>query len=606
MATLWFVARAATGRKRERGGIFQLPSGALRVRVYAGIDPVTKRRHDLLKIIPAGPNAVAQAEATLRRFRAELEERRNPRTSATVNQLLDRYLEMHSGGASTVSGYRGYVDKHVRPFIGTVKVGALEPEVLDSLYSELRRCRDHCSGRHQVQHRTPAEHECDERCGPHRCVPLANATIRKIHFILSGAYKRAVRWKWVSSSPITQAEPPSAPPPDPQPPTADQAVRLLAESWRDPDWGALVWLTMTTGVRRGELCALRWKHVDLTTGVITVRRSIAQDGSVTGEKDTKTHQRRHITLDPDTVAVLTDHLARRQERAQELGLELGPEAFVFSTAPDSSTYLVPSSVTQRYQRTAERAGVETHLHNLRHYSATELIAAGVDVRTVAGRLGHSGGGTTTLRVYAAWVAEADQRAAAGLGARLPSRPSPEPDGMERVFTRPRTPYERIAVALRAAILDGTYLPGAPLPTGKQLAATHGVATATAQRAVTLLRTWGFVEVSRGQRAIVRVPETAPSDTAAADIDLAPEGPTSTHEVAAAGRQLLDLQVRWNGSVVKKLTAEADLTNAGELRQLLVDAVKREGRDQERIAEYEMDIRRFGESELFTTFVASAH
>lgn len=49
------MTRAAEGRKRERGGIFHLPSGALRVRSYAGIDPVTKRRHDLLKIIPAGP-----------------------------------------------------------------------------------------------------------------------------------------------------------------------------------------------------------------------------------------------------------------------------------------------------------------------------------------------------------------------------------------------------------------------------------------------------------------------------------------------------------------------------------------------------------------------
>ena len=59
------------------------------------------------------------------------------------------------------------------------------------------------------------------------------------------------------------------------------------------------------------------------------------------------------------------------------------------------------------------------MHALRHYSATELIAAGVDVRTVAGRLGHGGGGATTLRVYAAWLSESDQRAAAALSRRLP-------------------------------------------------------------------------------------------------------------------------------------------------------------------------------------------
>jgi len=67
---------------------------------------------------------------------------------------------------------------------------------------------------------------------------------------------------------------------------------------------------------------------------------------------------------------------------------------------------------------------DMHVHQLRHYSATELIAAGVDVRTVAGRLGHGGGGgTTTLKVYSAFVAEADQRAAGSLSGRLPALPA---------------------------------------------------------------------------------------------------------------------------------------------------------------------------------------
>ena len=63
-----------------------------------------------------------------------------------------------------------------------------------------------------------------------------------------------------------------------------------------------------------------------------------------------------------------------------------------------------------------------NIHELRHYTATELISAGVDVRTVAGRLGHGGGGTTTLRTYAAWVAEADQRAAGALDEHMPALP----------------------------------------------------------------------------------------------------------------------------------------------------------------------------------------
>ena len=66
-------------------------------------------------------------------------------------------------------------------------------------------------------------------------------------------------------------------------------------------------------------------------------------------------------------------------------------------------------------------GIATHLHSLRHYSATELLTAGVDLRTVAGRLGHGGGGATTLKVYAAWVAASDRKAAELLRTRLPAR-----------------------------------------------------------------------------------------------------------------------------------------------------------------------------------------
>jgi integrase len=105
-----------------------------------------------------------------------------------------------------------------------------------------------------------------------------------------------------------------------------------------------------------------------------------------------------------------------------LELALSDDPFVFSLAVDGSAHLKPDSVSQRYTRLARRLGISTTIHKLRHYSATELISAGVDVRTVAGRLGHGGGGTTTLKVYAAWVSESDQRAATSLFARLPSRP----------------------------------------------------------------------------------------------------------------------------------------------------------------------------------------
>lgn len=385
---------AAAGR--TRGSIDELPSGALRVRVYAGVDPVTKRRHDLIEIIPPGPGADKQARRTRDRLISQVGERRNPRTNATVDQLLERYLDQFDGAASTLTLYRGYVRNHISPFLGKIKVGALDADTLDVFYAELRRCRHHCSGRPFIQHRTTVEHRCDDRCAPHRCRPLGATTIRHMHFILSGAYKRAVRWKWVTINPLPEAEPPAAPVPNPHPPSASEAARIVNEAWKDPDWGTLIWLAMTTGARRGELCALRWSRLDLTPGraVMWLRRAISKGVDGWAEGDLKTHQQRRVALDPETVEVLGEHLARCRARAEELGIVLAADAFVFSGAPDGSAHLPPGTFTQRYNRLAERLAIDTNLHKLRHYSATELVAAGVDVRTVAGRLGHSGGGTT--------------------------------------------------------------------------------------------------------------------------------------------------------------------------------------------------------------------
>jgi integrase len=118
-----------------------------------------------------------------------------------------------------------------------------------------------------------------------------------------------------------------------------------------------------------------------------------------------------VALDVTTVDLLRAHRRRCEDDANSLGVRISESGRLFSASPDHSTWLLPSSVTQRYARMCARLGWDRNIHELRHYSATELISAGVDVRAVAGRLGHDGGGTTTLRTYGARVSEADQRAA---------------------------------------------------------------------------------------------------------------------------------------------------------------------------------------------------
>jgi integrase len=118
----------------------------------------------------------------------------------------------------------------------------------------------------------------------------------------------------------------------------------------------------------------------------------------------------------------------------------------------------------------------------------------VDLRTVAGRLGHGSGGATTLKVYAAWVEHADRKAADTIAQIIPT-PRPRPK-------KPKGPYESIAADLRAQIMSGELKPGDELPTVVQLAAEYTVAAGTAHRAMTLLQAEGLISVTRGRRAIV--------------------------------------------------------------------------------------------------------
>lgn len=191
-----------------------------------------------------------QAERTLRRLVMQVDERRAPRTNATVNQLLDEHFALATLEINTIETYRSAAEIHIRPLIGDVKVGSLNAKLFDSSYAELQRCRIHCDGRPLVDHRTRS--------------PMS---------AMSGAARSA------------EVEPPAAhrerSGPDPQ------------RRRKDALWGLLICLTKVTGFRRGELCAIRWRHVDFDAGVLgpgVLGRAIGQRNGRTWEKDTKDHQ----------------------------------------------------------------------------------------------------------------------------------------------------------------------------------------------------------------------------------------------------------------------------------------------------------------------------
>jgi integrase len=412
--------RRRTGSVRQRGD-------ALQVRLFAGRDPVTGRDRYLTATIKGTDKAAhKKANDKLAEFRTQVVKQRSAETKVSFGYAIDEWLRTADIETSTRDGYIGYIERVIRPNLGDIPVNKLGARDLESLYAELRRCRIRCDGKPFIEkHKAEGEHDCVKaKCEVHECDPMAQSTVRQIHSIISGVFNAAVRWEWVSSNPAKVAQKPKQKPPEPDPPSTAEAARLIEKAFKlDKDWGTLVWLVMTTGIRRGEAAGLRWSRIDLDGEVVEIRRSYVMSKGKGKEKDTKTHQMRRIALDSETVALLREHKQRSFIRFAELGVMLKPDMYVFTSPqnPDPTKPYSPDAISSRYKKMAVRLGINTHIHALRHYSATELLTAGIDLRTVAGRLGHGGGGATTLRVYAAWVAGADRKAAEILGSRMPKR-----------------------------------------------------------------------------------------------------------------------------------------------------------------------------------------
>ncbi|KPI12037.1 transcriptional regulator, GntR family [Actinobacteria bacterium OK074] len=541
-----------TAKRRQRGSIRPNGSG-FQVRVYAGRDPVTKKD---LYLYAQAPDET-EAEKARTRLLHQVDEQRHPKQKATMAFLLDRWLGVTEQTPTSYDRAEGLIRNYLKPAFGDLQVAKLTVEMIDLFYARLRRCREQCEGRRKgkTDPQTKTKHVCK---------PLAPASVRRMHFVLLPALGRAIRWGYATTNAAALATPPTQPPPDPDPPTPEEAALVLNTAWqRDLDWGTFLFLTMVTGSRRGEMCALRWSHIDFERLELTVKHSNDR-GTI---KDTKTHQRRRQAIDSVIRAVLLAHRARMEERCKRLGGTLSRDAFVFSTEPDGAKPLLPDSVSQRYKRLATHLDIHTRrIKDLRTYNVTELLGAGANVRTVAGRVGHGSGGVTTLKYYAAFLATSDRQVVSGLTKQLPlpagllteQSVTTVVNGMQlacacgntslwamlvvgandvealcgqceaavvarlgeesaTVVRQPVTPpgpprelapWELIAGELRSAIEDGTLADGEAVPTVVDIAQAHDVSVGTAHRAFACLKKEGLIEVSRGRRAVVRRQEVS--------------------------------------------------------------------------------------------------
>ena len=291
----------------------------------------------------------------------------------SLNDFLDRWERdwvAHNLSPKTAERYWQLLQKHVRPCLGAKPIQSIRPEDLNRLYSDL----------HQK---------------------LAPRTIKHIHRVLHRAFGHATKWGLLKRNIVTLLDTPKVP-------MTEAAALQLAEipallaglKEKGRTLYPITVVALGTGMRRGELCALRWQDLDLDGATLRVERSLEQTrrGGLRFKSPKSARSRRTISLSTVVVAELRTHWHAQQEHRLALGLgKAPPDGLVFGLWDGNPRQ--PDNLSRDFGRIMKKIGM-THisLHALRHTHASQLITSGMDVLTVSRRLGH-GSAAITLSVY---------------------------------------------------------------------------------------------------------------------------------------------------------------------------------------------------------------
>jgi len=370
-----------------KGHIRRQGDGSWELKFDLGRDPVTRKRQTRYHTF-RGTKRAAQIELARLISEATTGNYIDP-AKTTVAEFLDRWERdwaVVNVSAKTYERYRDLLAKHVRPHVGGVRIQKLRPVHLSELYAKLLRE------------------------GHHKTGGLSPRTVGHVHRVLHRALGHAMRWGVVQQNVATAVDPPPVESEEVEILTAEQ-VRSVLQKLRGRSIYLLAAVGIATGMRRGEMLALRWKDVDLEGAKIRVEQSLEQTKQGLRFKPPKTkHGRRSISLPPSIVTDLRAHRKTQQELRLKLGLGKAPDdALVFANWDGSARS--PNAVTKEWVRTTAALKLpRVSLHALRHTHASQLIASGLDVLTISRRLGH-GSPTITLGVYGHLFANTDDRAA---------------------------------------------------------------------------------------------------------------------------------------------------------------------------------------------------
>lgn len=312
-------------------------------------------------------------------------------TTVRVGEYLESWLDavtVAGRARSTMASYRWLVKKYITPAIGGTRLQALQPGHLDALYAKM--IGDGLSPR----------------------------TVRYVHSVIRKALADAVRKGLVLRNVATLADPPSAKAaraPEMQFWMPAELAAFLTAMAEDEQF-ALYRLTGMTGLRRGEVCGLRWSDVELDASRIQVRHQLnVVDGKLVETEHPKSeHGRRTIDLDATTTAVLRRHRSAQLERRLLVGDGWADGDLVF--CGPAGAPLNPESVAKAFQRRARAAGVPViRFHDVRHTHCAHLIAAGRNPKEISRRMGHASVAFTLDR-YGHLMPEAGADAAAAVAA----------------------------------------------------------------------------------------------------------------------------------------------------------------------------------------------
>jgi integrase len=373
------------------------------LRVFVGFDSASGRRHQIARTFIG-----TKREATLELAKMVTEVNGGhldrDHSGVTFSELLDAWLEhiRPTRRPTTIHESERSIEARIRPALGHIRLDRLSPRDLDVCYAKWL-----AGG-------------------------LSASSVRRLHAVISASLNTAERWGWVANSPARRCSPPPVHAKEVKTPTPEQLNRLYSEAnQRDPVLATAIALAALTGARRGELCALRWSDIDLAVSRLRLARSLTSAGSELFEGPTKTHQVRDVALDDVGVGVLTDRWQEMSDIAEQVGAPLVDDPYVLSYDPVGREPVDPGSITSSFSRLcraleaparerakgrglADKDRWPFRFHDLRHFSVTTLIAAGVDIRTVAERHGHAQA-TMTLNRYAHALPERDRHAATVLG-----------------------------------------------------------------------------------------------------------------------------------------------------------------------------------------------